>query len=395
MEVLEAKPASRRARLWARLSDPDKRPRIWWFPPSSRRNDVLRMSDAARQDYQKVVEQAHEKFSETIRLAMLSLLGFALFCLLITFNTPDSSLLVADPTIKMPFADVHASFQSFLILTPFLLVVIMLYLHIYYGYWLDLETDLQHLTRSRGSSEPSVERLLTLFSLDHPVPRLLTAFIFYWLVPLVLIVISWKATARVEWGVPLFLFTGVVTVTLVFLQIRRCSASHRQRNRPRWAVMGLIVACMAAITVQLVAQLPHSREIGGMVIAPQWFPRPLNIARADLKGKWLAAVNLRDASASLANLEGANLQGASLQGASLQGASLWRANLQGADLRDTKLQGAKLWDANLQTVEGLTAEQIQLAQTDRNTKLPPYLKTPRPAEPDDATPPREGMMPIE
>jgi hypothetical protein len=188
--------------FWVRLSNPSKPPRSWWFPPSNRQDDVLRMPETTRQNYRKMIEQAHEKFSETVRLAMLSLLGFALFCLLITFSTPESALLVADPTIKMPFADVQVSFQSFLILAPFLLIVITLYLHIFYGYWLDLETDLQHLTLSRESSEPAIERLPTLFSLDHPVPRLLTAFIFYWLAPLVLIVITWKAAARVEWGVP-------------------------------------------------------------------------------------------------------------------------------------------------------------------------------------------------
>jgi hypothetical protein len=137
------------------------------------------MPEAARQEYHKGVQQAHEKFSETVRLGMLSLLGFALFCLLITFSASDSSLLVADPTIKMPFADVQVSFQSFLILAPFLLIVVTLYLHIFYGYWLDLETDYQHLTRSRETSELSIERLPTLFSLDHPVPRLLTACIFH------------------------------------------------------------------------------------------------------------------------------------------------------------------------------------------------------------------------
>jgi hypothetical protein len=221
MEDSESKPASRRARCWARLSDPDKRPRGWWYPPSSRRDAVLQMSEAARQDYHTVVQQAHEKFSETVRLAMLSLLGFALFCLLITFSTPDSALLVADPTIKMPFADVQVSFHSFLILGPFLLIIVTLYLHIFYGYWLDLERDYQHLTQSRELSEPSIERLPTLFSLDHPVPRLLTAFIFYGLVPLVLLTITWKAVARVEWGLLLVFLTGVVAVTLVFLQIRQ------------------------------------------------------------------------------------------------------------------------------------------------------------------------------
>jgi hypothetical protein len=50
-----------------------------------------------------------------------NVLGFALFCLLITFSVPDGSLLVADPTIKMPFADVQVSFQNFMFLAPVLL----------------------------------------------------------------------------------------------------------------------------------------------------------------------------------------------------------------------------------------------------------------------------------
>jgi hypothetical protein len=247
METSEIKPTSWRARGWARLSDPDQWPRCWWFPPSSRRNDVLEMSEAARQDYQKTVQQAHEKFSETIRLAMLSLLGFALFCLLITFSTPDSALLVADPTIKIPFADVQVSFQSFLIVAPFLLIVVTLYLHIFYGYWLNLETDYQHLTRSREASALSMERLPTFFSLDDPVPRLLTAFIFYWLVPLVLLTITWKAAAHVEWGGPLVLLTSLVTMTLVFLQIRRCPAPQRRWNRLRWGRMVCITGGLAVL----------------------------------------------------------------------------------------------------------------------------------------------------
>ena len=260
MDTSEIKPPARRARLWARLSDPDQWPRCWWYPPSSRRDAVLSMSEAARQDYRQVVQQAHERFSETVRLDMLSRLGFALFCLLITLSTPDSSLLVAEPTIKMPFADVQVSFQSFLILGPFLLIVVTLYLHIFYGYWLDLEQECQHFILGSEPGAPPIERLPTLFSLDHPVPRLLTAFIFNWLVPLVLLTITWKAAARVEWGVPLVLFTGPVTILLIFLQIRRCPASLRQWNRPRWGMMGLIVGGMVAITLQLMS---HPRYTGG------------------------------------------------------------------------------------------------------------------------------------
>jgi hypothetical protein len=259
MDTSEIKPASRRARCWARLSDPEKWPRCWWYPPSSRRNDVLRISGPARQTYQKVVQQAYEKFSETIRLAMLSLLGFAFFCLLITFSTPDSALLVAVPTIKTPFADVQVSFQSFLILAPSILIIITLYLHIFYGYWLGYKTDYSYLLASE-SGELAIERLPTLFSLDHLVPRLLTDFIFYGLVPLVLLVITWKAAARVEWGIPLVLLTGLVTVMLVFLQIRRCPASRRQWNRPRWGMMGLIVGGTAAITVSFMAEPSRHTE---------------------------------------------------------------------------------------------------------------------------------------
>jgi hypothetical protein len=79
MFALETTPTSWQGRLWARLVDLEKPPRCWWFPPASRREDVLPMPEAARQDYRQVVQQALEKSSETVRLAILSLLGFALF----------------------------------------------------------------------------------------------------------------------------------------------------------------------------------------------------------------------------------------------------------------------------------------------------------------------------
>jgi hypothetical protein len=89
------------------------------------------------------------------------------------------------------------------------------------------------------------------------------------------------------WGIPLVLLTSFVTGALIFLQIRRRPASQRQWNRPLWGMMGLIVGCM--------------------VVVSQWLPRPLDISRADLKGKWLVEVNLGYAYAHLANFEGANL----------------------------------------------------------------------------------------
>jgi len=307
-----------------------------------------------------------------------------------------SFLTIRDPTIKLPFADIPVSFQSFLLLSPSLLIVIALYLHIFYGYWLDLETDYQHLTLGREPSDPPIEYLPTLFSLDHPVPRLLTAFIFYWLVPLVLVAITWKAAARLSWALPLALITGLVTAILVFIKIRRCPASQRQWNRPRWTMMAVIVTCIVAI-----------------IYNPQWLERRLNIYRVDFKGQWLAQRDLHSIDACLADLRdailwganlqdaflcGANLQGADLQGADRQRADLWdadlrwtdlgHANLQnasfqgaflwGANLQDAILQGANLGDADLQEVKGLTEQQILSARIDGGTKLPNYLKRPVP-----------------
>jgi hypothetical protein len=112
--------------------------------------------------------------------------------------------------------------------------------------------------------------------------------------------------------------------------------------------MGLIVAGMAAITLQLMVSLSRpevfSAERFHLVVIPQWLPRPLDIFRADLQGQWLAGVNLRDADAILANLQGADLRGVDLQD----------ANLRGADL---------------QKIKGLTNEQVQSARTAENTAL--------------------------
>src|SRR5262245_13631947 len=79
---------------------------------------------------------AHQKLSETITKAMLTLFGIAFFCLLTALGSPDRLLLVEDSTIKVPFADAPISFLGFVIVAPLLLGVVTVYLHIFYSYWL-------------------------------------------------------------------------------------------------------------------------------------------------------------------------------------------------------------------------------------------------------------------
>jgi hypothetical protein len=162
-------------RLIVWLRDRSKALRCWWHP-------VPR----AEARHEKVVREAHKQYSETLNRTMLALLGIALFCLLTALGSPDKLLLAADSTIKVPFADAPMSFFGFIVVAPFLLIVLLIYLHIFYGYWVACEWERQYINQRLI---PPIEGIPTLFSLPAAAPRVLTGFVFYWLAPLVLGVI--------------------------------------------------------------------------------------------------------------------------------------------------------------------------------------------------------------
>src|SRR5207253_2419370 len=107
--------------LMVRLRNRSKAPQGWYPVPyvEVRHKDVVR--------------EAHKQYSETLNKTMLTLLGVALFCLLTTLGSPDKLLLAADSTIKVPFADTPMSFLGFIVVAPFLLIVLVIYLHVFYG----------------------------------------------------------------------------------------------------------------------------------------------------------------------------------------------------------------------------------------------------------------------
>jgi len=86
----------------------------------------------------------------------------------------------------------------------------------------------------------------------------------------------------------------------------------------------------------------------------------------DLAGADLAGKDLRDA-----DLRGASLRGACLIGADLGGADLTRADLTGADLRGASLRGADLTGTIF-----LAQSQLDAANGDASTRLPPSLTRP-------------------
>ena len=288
---------------------------------------------------------------------MFALLGVGLYCLLKVFGESDKSLLVANATIQTPVVGTSISFQSFLCVAPFLLVILTAYLHIVYGHWLRLERERQHLNEQpENTGDPTIESIPALFSFKERLPRLFTNLVFYWFVPLTLWFMARKAFALREFILPFSFGASIVTLALLFLQINRCPDSKLQSeftskrwfwnlfrwramnlfskrwfwNVPRWAAFGLL----AVFTLNL----PSLSES---------FRRPLDLQREDLHGAWLQELDMAGADMNNANLQGANLGGANLQGADLQNANLQGTHLKGAHLQKAHLNGTNLQGANL------------------------------------------------
>jgi hypothetical protein len=286
---------------------------------------------------------------------MLTFISVALFILLTTLVSPDELLLATNSSIKVPLIDVPMSlFFVLMLVAPLLLIALAIYLHIFYGYWLDYERDRQYINQQ---SIPPIESIPTLFSFPDDLSRILTLYVFYCLVPVVLLIITWKAWAFPIAGLSLTWVTGLVTGALTLLLMRRDSDHfrHLPDYRRQWQI-----PIYYGILVFIVLRMSY------VTINAQSFQRPLVLHRADLTKAWLPRTNMRNAFAVLANFQEANLFGADLREADLRGANFQQANLFRANLQKTKLRGAK----------NLTQDQVNTACVYENTQLPEGLISP-------------------
>src|SRR5262245_30123807 len=106
---------------------------------------------------------------------------------------------------------------------------------------------------------------------------MLASFVFYWIVPLVLAVITIKAWALPDMGLPLTYVSGVVTFVLVCLQIRR-----RPDHQRKWWDLQDYIALLLIIGLMV-----------GTISHPQSFQRPLNLSHVVLPKARLAGINMR------------------------------------------------------------------------------------------------------
>jgi uncharacterized protein YjbI with pentapeptide repeats len=119
-------------------------------------------------------------------------------------------------------------------------------------------------------------------------------------------------------------------------------------------------------------------------------PDPLDLSETNLSGAELGQANLTKARLTGADLSEADLSGADLSGAllseadpfyryreaDLSGAYLPGARLTGARLTGAVLSGAVLFEVRSFLYADLTQEQLEQAEGDENTQLPPHLKPP-------------------
>ena len=110
-----------------------------------------------------------------------------------------------------------------------------------------------------------------------------------------------------------------------------------------------------------------------------------DLSQADLRETQLQKADLSNTNLNKAKLQFANLQSTNLQNSDLSGAGMLESNLQYADLENANLEGAQfnedalfnqtnLKGANLKGTTGLSSSQINLAITDKQTRLPDYLE---------------------
>jgi uncharacterized protein YjbI with pentapeptide repeats len=284
---------------------------------------VKQLRSTLRLPSRELIAAARDETAATIQKTMLAFAGAAIFCLL-CLATPDVSILTNQQQIDVPFAG-PVSFSGFIALAPIILIAMRIYLQIYVEHYRRLET----ITRRE-----SANRMPTLLPLHNPLLRISAGFAFYGLLPLTLLLFTWKAAVLPAWIPALLAITTAVLVGHAILIV----------DRP-WRWKGKIVLVAAIITGA--ASFTASRILGFEPLQ-----RSFNLFRADLSHSWLVGRDLRGADLFGANLEGArlfmaNLELAHLGTAQIMDTDLTFANLRRVNLSDADLSGADLSNADL------------------------------------------------
>lgn len=272
--------------------------------------------------------RVHDEASRTIRRQITALVIVSLFCIM-TLLAPDIELIDLSPTVKLPFTNTNVPYQWFLFFGPMIIIVINTYTHLFIEVLIKLE------------KRPVACALPFVFNFAGRRAKLLSNYMFYWLVPTVLFIFCWKS-GPLPLGTAFLVFSIIVSVYIVIIRIRHFHLKHGGRRdwlfRP-YSMWLLILFVLYGLPV-----------MQGKI-----FNRPLILNDVDLSGRnmrnysfadaYLRNANLSHADFQYTNMSGADLTNANLNLASLQFANFYGANFTYANLKHASFQSAKVINA--------------------------------------------------
>ena len=250
------------------------------------------------------------------RLSLL-FLAILVFCAT-TVDSPESTLLAANATLKVPYLDSEIRVASFLLLGPIAMIAVVIYLHVLIERYDELPLQ-----------ERNADQYVWL-SVRSPIMIVARSFLYYYAAPWIFILFAWKAMPRPEYGyLAILAISGMAGAVLMQLW-RATGRKHKNYFAAVW--LAVTIGAIWLVTVK-----------GLMISNYLLHERRLDLMRVDL-----SASDLRDVRLINSHLEGAVLKRANLQRADLSRANLTTANLEGANLRAANMRNATLTGAQLQ-----------------------------------------------
>lgn len=271
-----------------------------------------------------------DEIAKTIQRVMYILLAVSVFCLATLFG-PDEAIVPADGEFRFPFIETGIRVAGFAVFGPLVLIAINIYLLLFVACFSPEERDAYDD--------------IYIFTMDHWTARLAAAYIFFWLVPSVLLAFWWCLLPRPE-SIWLGLLAAVATAIWTGLYYLL------NPRRSEWDESIVLVPVAAIIVIGLLwVTFDENQNLRAYAL------RNVRLFNADLSGKDLENVNLRVFAAPSGDkqpeagygvdMERVILRNAVLKGAVLDGANLFFADLRGAYMRGTSLVRSNLQNADL------------------------------------------------
>lgn len=322
--------------------------RIYWLYQPIQRS--IFMAPDPSYSEERLVGDRHKSLSKNLSLTTIAMVVFVLFCI-VTLTAPDEVVIARNAKVKLPFANVDIPFGVFLVVGPIMLLSILTFLQILIGQWYRIGG------RFRANALPYV------FNINRILPQAITLLVWYGLVPVTMLVFSFRAMAR-----PWFFFYVILAFSVVvsFVMWRRLNRRETRtiKGEGKDAVAGegreeflKVVRIYYSSTFFLFLLLLFAGSILYMRVADENPFRGLYLVRASLERQDLTHANLRGANMKLSCLREADLSNSDLSGAFLRG-----ADLSGSEIGGTKIGGADLKGASLLDTVGGSCEILKTAQ---------------------------------